>query len=149
MDRRRRGPEVEIHPLAQRMHGGGLAPDAEQPERASGLLDGRPHRLHESVAAMAMIDHRLARLARRPQVGPLQGVVAHDLAGGRLADDRVEAAIAVEPLDPKNGLVALFQYLSHPDGWLQRESMWLALVLTLLSGWNYLWSGRRLLMAGK
>ena len=56
---------------------------------------------------------------------------------------------AIEPLAPENGLVAVFQYLSHPDGWLQPASMWLALVLTLLSGWNYLWSGRRLLMAGK
>ncbi len=52
---------------------------------------------------------------------------------------------AFEPLDPGNRLVALFQYLSHEDGWLQPASMWLALALTLLSGWNYLWAGRRLL----
>jgi hypothetical protein len=35
--------------------------------------------------------------------------------------------------------------LTHPDGWLQPASMWLALALTLLSGWNYLWAGRSLL----
>ena len=52
---------------------------------------------------------------------------------------------AFESLDPENPLVALFHYLSRPDGWLQPASLWLALALTLLSGWNYLWSGRGLL----
>lgn len=52
---------------------------------------------------------------------------------------------AFEPLDTGNPLFALLQYLSRPDGWLQPVSMWLALGLTLLSGWNYLWSCRGLL----
>jgi len=44
-----------------------------------------------------------------------------------------------------NPFVDLFKYLSDKDGWLQPSSMWLALALTLLSGWNYLWSCRTLL----
>lgn len=54
---------------------------------------------------------------------------------------------AFKPFDAGNGLIALLQYLSNPDGWLQPVSMWLALALTLLSGWNYLWSCRQLLSA--
>lgn len=52
---------------------------------------------------------------------------------------------AFQPLDPSNGFVSLFQSLSRPDGWLQPASLWLALVLTLWSGWHYLWSCRALL----
>ncbi len=54
---------------------------------------------------------------------------------------------AFQPLDPANPLVALIHYLSHPDGWLQPLSMWLALALTVYSGWNYLWTSRHLLRA--
>lgn len=53
----------------------------------------------------------------------------------------------IQTLDPGNGLIKLLQYLSNPDGWLQPISMWLALALTLLSGWNYLWGSRNLLKA--
>ena len=52
---------------------------------------------------------------------------------------------AFQPLDPANLFVALIQYLSRSDGWLQPLSLWLALVLTLLSGWNYMWNCRSLL----
>lgn len=52
---------------------------------------------------------------------------------------------AIEPLDPGALPVRVLGYLSHPAGWLQPASMWLALALTLLSGWNYLWSCRHLL----
>ncbi len=52
---------------------------------------------------------------------------------------------AFQPLDPANPLVWLFQYLSRPEGWLQPVSLWLALALTLLSGWNYIWESRNLL----
>jgi CDP-diacylglycerol--glycerol-3-phosphate 3-phosphatidyltransferase len=55
------------------------------------------------------------------------------------------AWFAFKPLDAGNPVVALLQDLSHPAGWLQPASMWLALGLTLLSGWNYLWSCRNLL----
>ena len=55
------------------------------------------------------------------------------------------AWFAFQSLDPTNGFVALIHYLSRPDGWLQPASMWLALVLTLWSGWNYLWDCRGLL----
>lgn len=52
---------------------------------------------------------------------------------------------AFEPIHADNWLVNLFRYLSNPDGWLVPASLWLALGLTLLSGWNYLWNGRALL----
>ena len=52
---------------------------------------------------------------------------------------------AFEPLDARNAFVWLIHYLSNPTGWLQPVSMWLALVLTLLSGWHYLWASRDLL----
>ena len=54
---------------------------------------------------------------------------------------------AFQHLAPTNGFVKLFQYLSTRNGWLQHASMWLALVLTLLSGWNYMWSSRKLISA--
>jgi len=52
---------------------------------------------------------------------------------------------AIQSLGTGNLVVALLRYLSHPDGWLQPVSMWLALGLTLLSGWNYVWGCRDLL----
>jgi CDP-diacylglycerol--glycerol-3-phosphate 3-phosphatidyltransferase len=52
---------------------------------------------------------------------------------------------AIRPLAPANPLVAVLRYLSNPDGWLQPVAMWLALGLTLLSGWNYMWTSRDLL----
>ena len=52
---------------------------------------------------------------------------------------------ALQPLASANPLVALLRYLSRPDGWLQPVAMWLALGLTLLSGWNYMWTSRNLL----
>lgn len=52
---------------------------------------------------------------------------------------------AFEPIQADNAFVSLIRYLSHPGGWLIPSSMWLALFLTLLSGWNYLWSSRALL----
>ena len=54
-------------------------------------------------------------------------------------------SFAFQPLSSENLFVRLIQYLSNPDGWLQPTSMWLALVLTLLSGWNYVWASRGLL----
>jgi hypothetical protein len=52
---------------------------------------------------------------------------------------------AVEPLDSGNSVVRTLQSLSNPSGWLVRGSMWLALGLTMLSGWNYMWASRKLL----
>jgi CDP-diacylglycerol--glycerol-3-phosphate 3-phosphatidyltransferase len=52
---------------------------------------------------------------------------------------------AFGPLQADNGFVTLMQSLSRPDGWLVPGSMWLALGLTLLSGWNYMWNSRSLL----
>ncbi len=55
---------------------------------------------------------------------------------------------AVNSPAPHNPLLRLLRYLSQPDGWLMPGFLWLALALTLISGWNYLWSNRELL-AGK
>jgi CDP-diacylglycerol--glycerol-3-phosphate 3-phosphatidyltransferase len=52
---------------------------------------------------------------------------------------------AFQALDASNPFVRLLHYLSSPDGWLQPVSLWLALGLTLLSGWNYLRGCRNLL----
>lgn len=52
---------------------------------------------------------------------------------------------ALQPINSGNGLVRLLQVLSRPDGWLTPASMWGALLLTVLSGWNYAWSSRALL----
>lgn len=44
--------------------------------------------------------------------------------------------------------VAFFQSLSRPleqGGWLMPVSLWLAVILTVVSGFNYVWSGRALL----
>lgn len=53
--------------------------------------------------------------------------------------------LAFKSLDSRNPLAALLQQLSRPDGLLQPVSLWLALGLTLLSGWNYLTGCRHLL----
>lgn len=53
--------------------------------------------------------------------------------------------LAVGSNDAGNPVLALLRYLSDPQGWLIPASLWLALGLTLLSGWNYLWSCRHLL----
>jgi CDP-diacylglycerol---glycerol-3-phosphate 3-phosphatidyltransferase len=52
---------------------------------------------------------------------------------------------AFEPFGTGNPCIAVIRNVSHPGGWLQPVSMWLALGLTVLSGWNYLWSCRHLL----
>ena len=52
---------------------------------------------------------------------------------------------AFRSLPAGNPLIDLFHDLSKPCGWLQPASMWGALVLTLWSGWNYMWSCRGLL----
>ncbi|MCH7226081.1 CDP-diacylglycerol--glycerol-3-phosphate 3-phosphatidyltransferase [Haloferula sp. A504] len=46
----------------------------------------------------------------------------------------------------ERGPVAEFLWkLADPSGWLIPTSLWLALALTVISGANYLWSGRNLL----
>lgn len=52
---------------------------------------------------------------------------------------------AFQPMISENPLIQFFQNLSSPSSWLQPISMWLALGLTLLSGWHYLWESRNLL----
>lgn len=54
-------------------------------------------------------------------------------------------SFALAAYDRANPLVALLQYLSARNFWLQPLTMWLALALTVLSGWNYTWGCRHLL----
>jgi CDP-diacylglycerol--glycerol-3-phosphate 3-phosphatidyltransferase len=51
---------------------------------------------------------------------------------------------AVAALGSGNPLLRLLHYLSNPMGLLTPVSLWLALALTLVSGWNYMWSNRAL-----
>jgi CDP-diacylglycerol--glycerol-3-phosphate 3-phosphatidyltransferase len=53
---------------------------------------------------------------------------------------------AVDALQSGNPLLRLLHFLSDPEWWLTPASLWLALVLTLVSGWNYMWTNRRLLV---
>ncbi len=49
--------------------------------------------------------------------------------------------------DP-GAFLGFFQWLSRPleqGGWLMPLSLWLAVILTVVSGFNYVWSGRALL----
>lgn len=46
--------------------------------------------------------------------------------------------LAVSQSESQGVAVQFFRMLSHPYGWIREPSMWLALGLTLLSGWNYL-----------
>jgi CDP-diacylglycerol--glycerol-3-phosphate 3-phosphatidyltransferase len=52
---------------------------------------------------------------------------------------------AVDALDSGNPLLRLLHFLSDPAWYLTPVSLWLALGLTLVSGWNYLWTNRGLL----
>ena len=40
-----------------------------------------------------------------------------------------------------------FQNLANPHGWVMPIALWTAVALTVVSGWNYVWSGRNLLRA--
>ena len=53
--------------------------------------------------------------------------------------------LAFQTLGTANPFLWLIHYLSNPNSWLQPVAMWLALGLTLLSGWNYMWAYRHLL----
>jgi CDP-diacylglycerol--glycerol-3-phosphate 3-phosphatidyltransferase len=53
--------------------------------------------------------------------------------------------LTLSPL-PEPGPVAQFwKNLARPDGWLMPVSLWAAVALTAISGFNYLWSSRNLL----
>lgn len=56
--------------------------------------------------------------------------------------------LAFSEIAERGVLAEFLWWLADPDGWLMPVSMWLALALTVISGANYLWSGRNLLRAG-
>jgi CDP-diacylglycerol--glycerol-3-phosphate 3-phosphatidyltransferase len=53
--------------------------------------------------------------------------------------------IAFDPIQDTNWFTTLFYTLSNPDSYLIVVSLWAAVALTLISGWNYLWKSRALL----
>ena len=55
--------------------------------------------------------------------------------------------LAVGPIPAGNPVLDLLRFLSHPASWLQPGFLWLALGLTVVSGWNYLWAARGMLQA--
>lgn len=55
--------------------------------------------------------------------------------------------LAVNRSESQGAVIGFFRMLSHPYGWIREPSMWLALGLTLLSGWNYLRGSMGLLRA--
>jgi CDP-diacylglycerol--glycerol-3-phosphate 3-phosphatidyltransferase len=55
--------------------------------------------------------------------------------------------LAVSRSESQGAMAEFFRMLSHPYGWICEPSMWLALGLTLLSGWNYLRASHGLLRA--
>jgi CDP-diacylglycerol--glycerol-3-phosphate 3-phosphatidyltransferase len=55
-------------------------------------------------------------------------------------------SFAVVPMNGTNPIIGLLQYLSDPHGWLQPVSLWASLALTVISGWNYTWNCRHLLI---
>jgi len=52
---------------------------------------------------------------------------------------------ATDALGSANPVMRLLHYLSRPENWLTPAFLWLALALTVVSGWNYMWSNRSLL----
>lgn len=52
---------------------------------------------------------------------------------------------AVDASGSGNPFLRLLHFLSDPAWWLTPVSLWLALGLTLVSGWNYMWTNRGLL----
>jgi CDP-diacylglycerol--glycerol-3-phosphate 3-phosphatidyltransferase len=55
--------------------------------------------------------------------------------------------LALSRSESQGAVPDFFRMLSHPYGWIREPSMWLALGLTLLSGWNYLRASASLLRA--
>jgi CDP-diacylglycerol--glycerol-3-phosphate 3-phosphatidyltransferase len=45
------------------------------------------------------------------------------------------------------GIAGLLRDLADPAGWLRPVSLWAAVALTMISGWNYVWSSRKLLIS--
>ena len=52
---------------------------------------------------------------------------------------------ATDALGSANPLLRLLHFLSNPASWLTPAFLWLALALTVISGWKYMWSNRALL----
>jgi CDP-diacylglycerol--glycerol-3-phosphate 3-phosphatidyltransferase len=54
--------------------------------------------------------------------------------------------LSLGPFDDSQSILAKpFTFLADKDHYLVNVSLWIALILTLISGWNYLWNSRQLL----
>lgn len=47
---------------------------------------------------------------------------------------------------PSNGFVTAVQYLSDPEHWLIQISLWVAVALTVISGWSYFWNCKDMIL---
>ena len=53
--------------------------------------------------------------------------------------------IVFNEVENHNTFTQFFHYLSKPESYIMPISLWGAVILTLVSGWNYLWNNRALL----
>lgn len=49
--------------------------------------------------------------------------------------------------ESNGGVAGLLRDLANPANWLRPVSLWAAMALTMISGWNYVWSSRKLLIS--
>ncbi len=53
--------------------------------------------------------------------------------------------IAFKEIESHNWFTSLFYTISNPENYLKDITLYLAVILTVVSGWNYLWKNRSLL----
>ena len=47
---------------------------------------------------------------------------------------------------PSNSFITAVQYLSDPSHWLIQISLWVAVALTVISGWSYFWNYKDMIL---
>lgn len=53
--------------------------------------------------------------------------------------------LTFDQIDGSSGFVHFVFMITKPEGWIMPVSLWIAVALTAISGFNYLWRGRKLL----
>jgi len=54
--------------------------------------------------------------------------------------------LTFDQIDTPNFFVHFTLMISKPEGWIMPVSLWIAVALTAISGFNYVWNGRHLLV---